>query len=79
LRDQLLINFIIENIILTDAMTTSKIKANFTSKKIKGYTTTIFISTNFFLIDAMATGKINANFTWKKLKDIQQLYFINFS
>jgi hypothetical protein len=60
-------------------MTTSKINANFTSKKIKEYTTTIFISTNFFLIDAMATGKINANFTWKKLKDIQQLYFINFS
>jgi len=51
-------------------MTTGKIKANFTSKTIKGYTTTIFISTNFFLIDAIATGKINANFTWKKLKDI---------
>jgi len=51
-------------------MTTGKIKANFTSKTIEGYTTTIFISTNFFLIDAIATGKINANFTWKKLKDI---------
>jgi hypothetical protein len=79
LRDQLLINFITENILPTNAMTTSKINANFTSKMIKEYTTTIFIFTNFFLIDAMATGKINANFTWKKLKDIQQLYFINFS